>query len=241
MTADPALCSPVITGTVAPVDDLTLELTDGALIPGISTACCQVEAAAQKGASLVSVTAGDVPVEQGQALLPGWALETVPVVAVDSRGYETRVEMPSCCLPYVQLTNQAEVERRSPTADQAVLILRGQCFAGNFGAADNVLTATVEFDGRQLQLSLLPEEDGSYLQQVLLEDLVYTRSYPVTVTVADKAMEVTRLLTVRKGIPVFDWGESDFRFHVPVELPGLTVDGVSLRDYIRSIMEGDSE
>ena len=30
--------------------------------------------------------------------------------------------------------------------------------------------------------------------------------------------EVTCTLSVQKGIPVFDWGEGDFAFHVPVAL-----------------------
>ena len=236
-TADPAVCMPVVTGSVTPMDDLTLILTDGVLIPGISTACCQVQAVAQKGAQVTALTAGGVPVEDGQALLEGWALDFVPVVAVDSRGYEARVSLPSPCLPYVQLTNLAEAERPEPTADRAVLTLWGKCFVGSFGAAENALAATVEFDGRQLQLPLTPEADGSYRQELVLEDLSYTRSYPVSVTVADRAMAVTRQLTVRKGLPVFDWGEGDFRFHVPVELPELTIGGLPLASYIQSVMK----
>ena len=236
VTADPALCSPVVAGIVTPSDDLTLSLTDGRLIPGISTAFCQVIALAQKEATLVSLTAGGVAMVEGDAPLPGWSLPTVEVVATDSRGYTTRVELPCSYVDYVPVTNLAEVARRSPTADRAVVTLRGSGFAGNFGAADNELTATVDFAGQQLTVPVALSEDGSYLQTVELPGLAYTQSYPITVTVADKAMAVTRQLTVRKGIPVFDWGENDFRFHVPVELPSLTLDGTPLDAYIRSLL-----
>jgi len=239
VTADPALCGPVISGAVTPVDERTLLLTDGQLIPGVSTACCRVEATAQKGATLVSVVAGEAEVIDGQALLPGWALPTVPVVAVDSRGYTAREELPCPCIDYVQLTNLSEVARSEPTADSAALTLQGRAFSGSFGLQDNAVTATVDFDGRQLTAPVEVSPEGDYLLVVTLEALSYTHSYPVTVTVADKAMEVTRQLTVRKGIPVFDWGENDFRFHVPVELPGLTVDGIPLATYICSLMEGE--
>jgi hypothetical protein len=114
-----------------------------------------------------------------------------------------------------------------------VLTLRGACFWGSFGKEDNAVSAVAEFDGRRLEIPLLPEGDG-YTATVELPDLSYTRSYPVTVTVADKAMTVTATLTVRKGLPVFSWGETGFCFHVPVELPALTVDGIPLADYIRT-------
>lgn len=234
VSADPAVCCPVVTGQVFPVDGLTCSLTDGSLIPGISTACCQVTAVAQKGASLVTLTAGEVTVEAGQALLPGWALPGVPVVAVDSRGFETRLSVPSPCIPYVQLTLIPEVHRPEPTADRAVLTVTGACFQGNFGQVENSLTAQVEFDGQRLQLPLEMGETG-YRAEVELPNLSYTRNYPVTVTVADRAMTVTGQVTVRKGIPVFDWGEGDFCFHVPVELPALTIGGVPLADYIRNL------
>lgn len=235
--ADPVLCSPQVVAAVEPVDELTLSLTDGRLIPGISTAYCSVAASAQKGASLVSVTAGGVEVTEGMAELPGWALPTVPVVVTDSRGYSTLLELVCSYVNYTELTNLSEAARPEPTADSAILTLRGTAFFGSFGAAENALVATVEFDGRLLTVPLDSSEEGSYEATVLLENLSYTRSYPVTVTVADKAMAVTRELTVRKGIPVFDWGERDFRFHVPVELPSLTLSGTSLEEYIRSVIE----
>ena len=84
--ADPAACSPLAEGMVEVWDELTKSLAGSALIPGISTALCRVTARAQKGARLVSVTAGGVAVVEQQALLPGWSLDTVPVVVTDSRG-----------------------------------------------------------------------------------------------------------------------------------------------------------
>lgn len=233
VSADPALCCPVVTGSVAPLDETTLRLTDGKLIPGISTAGCTVEAAARYGAQLVSVTAGGVPVEGGQAVLQGWALDTVPVVAVDSRGFQTSLELPSPCISYTQLTLIPEAVRRSPTADEAVLTLRGACFVGNFGKAENSLEAVAEFDGRRLEIPLTVGEDG-YEATAQLPELLYTRSYPVTVTVADRAMTVTATVTVRKGLPVFYWGENEFCFHVPVDVPALTVGGIPLERYIQA-------
>jgi hypothetical protein len=41
------------------------------------------------------------------------------------------------------------------------------------------------------------------------------------VRAVDRLQTVTKSVTVGKGIPVFDWGEGDFAFHVPVTLAGL--------------------
>ena len=231
--ADPAACSPLAEGMVEVWDELTKSLAGSALIPGISTALCRVTARAQKGARLVSVTAGGVEVVEQQALLPGWSLAAVPVVVTDSRGFETCISLDSPCIHYVQLSLLAEVSRPEPTADEAVLTIRGNCFAGNFGKAENELAAEVTVNGQTYPLSV-PMGESSYEAQLLLPALSYLRSYPVEVRVWDKAMEQAVTVTLRKGLPVFDWGETDFRFHVPVELPALTIGGIPLADYIRT-------
>lgn len=235
-SVDPAQCGPVVEATVEPGDTLTAELTGGPLIPGVSTVLCRVTATARKSAELETVLVEDQPVTDGVALLPAWALPTVLVAVTDSRGITTRVRVPCNYVNYREPTNLATVARPEPTADSAVLTLRGEAFAGSFGLRDNELTATVEVDGRSLTVPLEMGEAG-YLQTVELEGLSYTQSYPVTVTVTDLAMSVTRQLTVHKGLPVFDWGETDFRFHVPVELPQLTINGTPLADYIRTVLQ----
>ena len=238
VTADPELCRPVITAQVVPGDDLTLSLNDTKLIPGFSTARCLVEAAAQKGAVLVSVTAGEVKVTDGAAMLPCWSLPAIPVIAVDSRGYSAQLEVPCSLIDYVQPTNLSEVARPAPTADSAVVTLRGKAFAGGFEYTENYVEAVVDFDDRHLVQPLTLNEKGEFSQTVELDELSYTQNYPIVVTIRDLVTGIAKDLTVRKGIPVFDWGESDFQFHVPVELPALTVAGISLEDYIRSIIEG---
>lgn len=234
VSTDPVLCGPQVSAVTAPADELTLSLTGGLLIPGISTVLCTVTATARKGAQIEKILVEDTETE-GEALLPNWQKPTVQVEVVDSRGYRGRVEAVCSYVNYSEPTNLATVARPEPTADSAVLTLQGSGFQGSFGLRDNALTATVDYDGRTLTVPLVLEE-GSYRQTVTLEGLSYLRSYPVTVTVSDLATSVSLPLTVRKGLPVFQWGENDFQFHVPVDLPALTVNGVSLADYIRTII-----
>lgn len=234
VSTDPALCGPQVLAVTAPADELTLSLTDGLLIPGISTVRCTVTATARKYARIEKILVEGAETE-GEALLAQWRKPTVRVVVIDSRGHRAGTEAVCSYVNYSEPTNLATVERPEPTADSAVLTLQGAGFQGSFGLRDNGLTATVEFDGRTLTVPLTLEE-GSYRQTVTLEGLSYLRSYPVTVTVSDLAMSVSLPLTVRKGLPVFQWSETDFKFHVPVDLPALTVNGIPLADYIRTII-----
>ena len=73
-----------------------------------------------------------------------------------------------------------------------------------------------------------------YTASAALSGLDYQRSHTITVTARDKLMTVTKTLTVGKGIPVFDWGENDFSFHVPI-----SVMGVPLQSEITSLGELD--
>lgn len=71
----------------------------------------------------------------------------------------------------------------------------------------------------------------------------YQKAYTFQVRAIDGTASVTLSTAVveyivQKGTPVFDWGENDFKFNVPVDLPGLTINGVSLATYIMNIVNG---
>jgi len=101
----------------------------------------------------------------------------------------------------------------------------------------NGLTAAWTLDGQTYTAQPEIRDDHSYRLEIPLSGLDYRRSYAIELTVSDAAMTASQSLTVHKGLPVFDWGEGDFRFHVPVELPELTIGGIPLADYIRGIMK----
>ena len=58
---------------------------------------------------------------------------------------------------------------------------------------------------------------GGYTAQGYL-DVSYQQSHLVQVVARDKLMELTIPVRINPGVPVFDWGEQDFAFHVPVTL-----------------------
>ena len=60
--------------------------------------------------------------------------------------------------------------------------------------------------------------ESGYTATAALEGLAYDKASTLSVTVEDKLIEHTLSVTVKPGVPVFDWGEKDFAFHVPVTL-----------------------
>ena len=135
------------------------------------------------------------------------------------------------------LTSNAAVKRLDPTGDKALLTLEGQCFRGSFGQAENSLSVTVTVPGLGQSFTSSPEirEDNSYYFALELSGLDYTRSYQVEVLVQDLLSRVDKTLTVQRGVPVFDWGEGDFAFHVPVSVPELLINGKTLAQWLKEV------
>lgn len=234
-------CAPLVSGSVTDGNEAAVALTGdpGVLVRYISNALCTLDAQPQKGAVIETLYIGGEAVDTPQRVLAGIALPQVTFGAVDSRGYTGSCTVTVPMIPYVLLTNNATVRRTDPTSGEAVLTLRGSCWKGSFGAAENTLTARVQVDGGEEQTyPLTIGEDHTYSAQVALSGLDYRTAHTVQVTVCDAAMTAPRSLPVQKGIPVFAWGEAQFRFNVPVELPALTVNGTPLEEYIKGLLNG---
>ena len=82
-------------------------------------------------------------------------------------------------------------------------------------------TLTVQMEGGQAVQPQWTLEAGRYYGVVQLEGLDYTKSHSIPVTVSDSVCSAQRTVNLQKGIPVFDWGEEDFVFHVPVSAPAF--------------------
>ena len=230
--AEESLCAPALTATMEDCNPVTIALTDDpeTLVAGCSNALCAVSAQAKNGAKVVSVTAAGLPVEGGSRVIEGIATGSVEVCATDSRGFTTRKMVTLPLVPYVPLRCNPSVKRTDPVSGNAVLTLSGQCFRGSFGAEDNVLAITVEVGEQTIDLQPQVGVDNSYEATVSLSDLDYTCAHTVTVTATDCLDRVVKTVAVPKGVPVFDWGEKDFCFHVPASGTFLgSFQGVYLR------------
>ena len=219
-TANPAFCAPAFTATVEDIDPATIALTGNpkVLIPGKSAALCIVNAAAQKGATLKTVTVAGQEATDGRCILEGLTDCRIPVAVTDSRGYSAESVLTPDTVPYLPLTATMAAHRKDPTADTAILTVTGRCYDGSFGTADNTLTLSCAVAGEQvLETTVDIGQDMTYRINLPVDGLSYTQSHVLTVTVSDRLSQVSKTLTVQKGLPVFDWGEEDFQFHVPVQ------------------------
>lgn len=233
-------CIPTISGAVVDVNPKTVELTgdDRFLIRYCSNALCTVTGSAKNGAQLVKKRILGREVE-ASLQITGTETGDFPMDVTDSRGLTASYLAQTVCVPYIKLSCLASAVRDDPTSGEATLDISGDCFTGSFGAKDNQLSLSYSTDGE----NFLPAEpalaDNRYTARVQLTGLDYTRLHTVTVRASDSLMTVEKQVTVKKGVPTFDWGEGDFAFHVPVQMDSslavagsLTVGGKGLTDLI---------
>lgn len=220
VTADPALCGPLLSADLEDTDPAVLALTGdpGVFVPGYSDLLCRVTAAARYGAALREVRVDDTLLTGETLLIPNGSRGRFYVTAKDSRGYVTEQEVALTRIPYVPLTLHGWVRRLDQTGGQARLCLGGSFYGGTFGAADNTLTLSCRIDGGEALLLEPTVTETDFSLDTVLSGLSYDRSHSLLLTARDALGEVTCTLSVQKGIPVFDWGEGDFAFHVPVAL-----------------------
>ena len=221
--AEETTCRPVVSGVIEDCNPATLSATGdkNVFVRGISNARCTfTNVAVKNNASLVGKAVGGASVDltEDEHIIMGIEVDSVEFTATDSRGYTGRHTEPiNSMIPYVPLTCNASVKRPSPTSDEVVLTVSGQCWYGNFGLWKNYFS--IEYSvGEQYQLieDIAVDEDNSYSYTLTIPNLDYTKAYQLKLEVNDAFSLFSTTLNVNKGIPVFDWGESDFRFNVPV-------------------------
>lgn len=227
-TAAESVCRPSVSGAVVDINDATKALTGSAsiLVRYMSTARCTITASAKNGASIAAKTINGISVTGGSLDIPNVDNGNIVFTTQDSRGYAASDTVSASMIPYVLLTNNATAARTDPTSGNARLVLSGNCFVGSFGAVDNAVTATYKIgSGAEVPIDLTVSGD-QYDASVDLSGLDYTKSHTIHVTVSDKLSIVTKKVQVNRGIPVFDWGENDFNFNVPVNMNGKDVFGL---------------
>ena len=219
VTADPARCGPTVSGTVADINENTLAITGDSriLVQGRSVARCTVAAQARHSATVKALYVNGMQIESSAYDIQNVTTAAITFRAVDTRGYFAEYTVPELFLvPYVPLSFFAEASRTDPTSGNGKLQISGKWYEGTFGAAENSLSAQYRVDNGAW-LDFVPQTaGGDILVQLPLTELDYQTGHTVEVELADLLDTVTKTASVSKGIPVFDWGEDDFRFHVPV-------------------------
>lgn len=192
-------------------------------------------ATAQKGATIKSykVTCGNLSATSASGILQGAITSSnAEFVVTDSRGYTTKVikllDVVDWVKPTVALTASMSPEGK------LTLNIEGQYFKGSFGKVTNSLQVGYKYK----------KEGGSYSSWYYVTPTINTSSYTVNTTVS--GLDYTVPYTVQAWVgdalysnglndgiytdpvtvnsrPVFDWGENDFNFNVPVKIQGAQI------------------
>lgn len=214
-------CAPTVSGTVTDGNSVTAALTGNpaSLIRYASTAVCRITAEPRCYAQITEKKVNGNAVEY-EISFPNMEASGFTFTAVDGRGYSASVTVnPTTVVPYIPLTCKVTAGRTDPTSGNATLSIDGNYFDGSFGAEENTLTVCYRIgDGEDVTVTPAVSE-GRYSVKVPLTGLDYTMEHAIQVTVQDRIRTIPQTATVGKGIPVFDWGENDFQFHVPVLIP----------------------
>lgn len=228
VTTDRTKCSPTVSGSVVDTNPKTVALTESAattLVRFFSTASCTINVTLNKSAGGVLLkTINNISLGEGNALeIPNVETGIFDFYAKDSREYPGEDKEERILVPYIKLTNEASISRDDPTSGNATLKIEGNYYDGSFGAQNNSLTVQYkEGDGDYIPVTPTIS-NNRYSIAIPLTGYDYTRSFNFEVVVSDKLDEVPKPLTLLKGIPVFDWGESDFKFNVPVTINGVDI------------------
>lgn len=226
-TADEDTCRPTVSGSVVTVDSLSQTLTGGTakLIRYVSTARATITATAKNSATISKRTVN------GQELIstkdfPAVETGSFAFAATDSRGYTGSATVSPEFIQYVPLTLTPTVKRLTPTGDTVRVSIKGNFWAGNFGAVENALTLSYQYQvvggafTESVPISGAVISGNTYSVTLDVGEIDYREPYIFRFTAKDKAMTLTQDINLAQGIPVCDWGKFDFRFNVPVEVVG---------------------
>lgn len=237
-TTSESKCKPSVSITAVDTNTNTIALTGNnkKIIKGFSDVKVTTTAEEKNSAeiSTVSVTCGSEKKTGTIVTFSGAESEKITATVKDSRGYSVNAALGGLKLVnYIVPTIVASVSRESPTSDQVNISVKGNWFNGSFGSVTNTLKVQVRYkpknqaeyaDSDKYSDMTVKTSGNTYTATLSLTGLVYTSAYSIRIRVRDAIHEyegplanpIYRNTEISKGVPVFDWGENDFQFNVPV-------------------------
>lgn len=207
----------------------TLTGNTDVIIKGYNTINVSSGAVARKGASIVSqsVVCGGKSLSGGNGLLDGVESGTFVFSVTDSRGNTVTKTVNKTLIEYVQLTCNFSIG--TPTTDGVAAVnISGNYWSGNFGATNNTLTVQYRYKansgayGSWVNASATTS-GTTYNVNINVTGLDYQSSYTFQARAVDKIYTIETPEQTVKTLPVFDWGENDINFNVPIHMNGNQV------------------
>lgn len=156
------------------------------------------------------------------------------VYAKDSRGNVTLQNITLSMVDYFPLTCNLAADTPT-TEDKMTINLTGKYWSGNFGAQNNTISFEYKYTsnvtGNSIDWTRAPSSSvsinqGNYTTSFVVNVPNHVDTFTVQVRATDRFNVVTSNSVTVKSMPVFDWGQNDFNFNVPVSIQDdLTVNG----------------
>lgn len=158
--------------------------------------------------------------------------EVFNVTILDSRGFRTMHSVAvEKYIKYFYPTCNLVITNPSAGGRTTTVTADGLCFNGSFGSKANTISVQYRYkegnSGYTSWKTMTVTRNGdAYTATATVYDLSYKAKYYFQARIVDQITTVETVESIAKTKPVFDWGEDDFRFNVPVNIEGdLTVNG----------------
>lgn len=218
--------APTVSATAKDVGSSSTALTGDAniMIKGFNNISVSMIATAKKGASIKSykITNGSSVINAASGEFPYTENNKFTFSATDTRGYTTTKTVTLTMIDYISLTCNLSSLSMDAEGDLNFTI-SGKAFTGSFGAVNNTLTVEYRYkeDGGSYgawTAATAQTSGNTYSANVSLSGLNYQSNYTFQGRVIDKISNKTSAEKKVKTSPLFDWGETDFNFNVPVTI-----------------------
>lgn len=250
-TASLDLSRPSVDGTVVDTNANTITLTgdSSTLIRYKSTAQCTITATARASSTIVNKYINSVAPSNNIRTFTNVSTNSFVFQATDSRGYVTAKTVNPIVIAYINLTINPIISRVTPTGSNVVMTFSGDYYRGSFGSYFNTLT--IQYRYRLSSSSswtswetvspsnyTIGSSSFSTNSAISIGDTFdYRESYVFQVKAYDGAngttlTSITKTIILQRGIPVFDWGENDFTFHVPIKIGSTTLTEAQLQQLL---------
>lgn len=232
--------SPTISVIVYNTNETTNALTGNnqTIIKGYNSVYVAQENTAYKGAWIVNayITNNGKVHDIASGTIYNLENPTISFFTQDSRGNTKTLNYTLKMVNYVPISINVDgkilLSNADTTKADLTFTASGNFFNGSFGAVTNELHLSYElYDGTDtvidsgvLDMSKASYNGNTYSLTHTINGLDYQKSYVVCVIAGDKLNDGFRGYSkTLKTFPLFDWGEEDFNFNVPVMMNNETV------------------
>ena len=241
-TASQSDCAPTFPWFYVNDDNITTRAVTGdinTLVRYQSTAKASALAQARNGAKMVSLTVtngSNTETTKGDTGSTTMSYSTVSMyvsgvstprfvfTAVDSRGYSSTEIIDAPMVNYVNLSCVLTKVQTTVGGDISFAV-SGSYYPGTFGAVSNSLNVYYRYKQKggkycdNIAIADISISDNTYTATFSISGLDYRATYTFEAGATDAIVAINSSEKTVKFEPVFDWGENDFKFNVPVTMP----------------------